>query len=148
MYDRAIENCQKAIEIDPSHWVAHFTLGEAYASAGRFDEAVTAAEHAHQIAPWHSMPTGLLAGALTRLGGKVRAEELVRQMGDAPLPLIGRVVYHVLCSEMDAAADWYEKMIEEREPFAIIFADGPLFRPLRESPRWPKLAKMMNLPRV
>ena len=47
---------------------------------------------------------------------------------------------------MDAAADWYEKMIGVRDPFAIIFADGPLFRPLRESDRWPRLAKMMNLP--
>ncbi len=67
-------------------------------------------------------------------------------MGDAPLPLIGRVLYHVLCLEMDAAADWYERRIEQREPFAVIFADGPICRPLRESPRWPKLAKMMNLP--
>jgi tetratricopeptide (TPR) repeat protein len=145
MHDEAIENARKAIEIDPSHWVAYFTLGEAYAAVGRFSDVVAATERAHQIAPWHAMPTGLLAGALTRLGEKVRAEELVRQMGEAPLPLIGRVLYHVLCLEMDAAGDWYERMIEQREPFAIIFADGPICKPLRESPRWPKLAKMMNL---
>ena len=67
-------------------------------------------------------------------------------MGEAPLPVWGRVEYHLLGSELDAAADWYEKMIEQREPFAVIFASAPNVKALRESPRWPKLAKMMNLP--
>lgn len=146
MYGESIENAQKAIEIDPGHWVPYFPLGEAYVSAGRFGEAIAAAERAHEIAPWSAAPTGMLAGALARVGEKTRAGELIRQMGNEPLPVLGRVIYHVLCSEMDAAADWYEKMIEVRDPFAVIFADGPLFKPLRESPRWPKLARMMNLP--
>jgi eukaryotic-like serine/threonine-protein kinase len=145
MYDQAIENAMKAIEIDPGHWVAHFTLGEAYASAGRFGAAVNATERAHEIAPWHAMATGLLAGALARVGEKVRADELARHIGGANLA-VGRALYHLMCPDVDAAADWYEKMIEQRDPFAVIFADGPLFRPLRESPRWRKLAQMMKLP--
>jgi hypothetical protein len=56
------------------------------------------------------------------------------------------VLYHLLCEETDAAADWYAKMIELREPFAIVFASAPIVKVLRESPRWPALAKMMNLP--
>jgi hypothetical protein len=52
----------------------------------------------------------------------------------------------VLCSEIDAAADWYEKAIQERDPFVVVFARISYGKVLRESPRWPKLAKMMNLP--
>lgn len=37
-------------------------------------------------------------------------------------------------------------MIDERELFAIEFASAPVVRPLRESPRWPGSARLMNLP--
>jgi hypothetical protein len=47
---------------------------------------------------------------------------------------------------MDAAADWYEKAVAQRELFAIIFASAPMIKDLRLTPRWPKLAKMMKLP--
>jgi hypothetical protein len=67
-------------------------------------------------------------------------------MGDRPNPVWGRINYHLLCSEIDAAADWYERAIQERDPFAVVFASIPWGKDLRESPRWPRLAKMMNLP--
>jgi len=88
------------------------------------------------------MPAGWLAGTLARLGDTSRAAEIVRKMGDSPAPVMGRALYHLLCSETDEAADWYEKAIEQREPFALIFAPAPCNQVLRESPRWPKLAKM------
>jgi hypothetical protein len=37
-------------------------------------------------------------------------------------------------------------MIEQRNPFAVIFAGTPFCRSLRASPRWRKLARMMRLP--
>lgn len=118
----------------------HYTLGEAYLASGRLEEALASFERAHRAAPWHAMTTGLLAATLSRLGDKARAAELLRQMGDKPLPVWGRVLYHLHCSEIDAAADWYEKMIDDREPFAVIYASAPVTKALRESPRWPKLA--------
>jgi len=146
LYDRAIEEVRKALDIDNNNWVAYHCMAEAYAGAGKFEEAAAAAERAHQIAPWNALGTGILAGALVRIGNKSRAAEIMRLMGDSPAPLFGRVLYHLLCSETDAAADWYERTIEQREPFALIFAAAPVNKPLRESPRWAKLAKMMNLP--
>jgi hypothetical protein len=58
----------------------------------------------------------------------------------------GRVWYHLLCSEIDAAAVWYEKMIEAREIFAPFYAQSFYTAELRASHYWPKLARMMNLP--
>ena len=55
-------------------------------------------------------------------------------------------MYHLVCSEIDAAIDWYERDIELRQPGAAHLASAGFFKPLRASPRWPKLAKMMNLP--
>jgi hypothetical protein len=92
------------------------------------------------------MATGFLAASLVRLGEKDRADALLREMGDSPTPIWGRAWYHLLCSELDAAADWYEKMIDARELFAPVLAKSPYTEELRASPHWARLARMMNLP--
>jgi len=51
-------------------------------------------------------------------------------------------LYHVLCSDIDQAADWYERAINARDPFAIVFAPGPLGGNVRQLSRWPKLARI------
>jgi serine/threonine-protein kinase len=146
LYDRAIDQSKEASSIDPTHLVPFANLGEAYVTMGRWPEAIGALEQAYQIAPRFALSTGMLAGALVRIGERMRAEELIREMGDAPQPVIGRVLYHVLCSEMEPAADWYERAIEQRDPFALIFANTPLLGAFRQTARWQKLARMMNLP--
>jgi tetratricopeptide (TPR) repeat protein len=145
LYDRAVAHANKALESDATNYVPHFTLGETYAME-RWTDAIGALERAHRIIPQDSLATGMLAGALDRIGEKTRAEGLIREMGDRPRPLFGRVLYHLLCSQTDAAADWYERAIEQRDPFALVFANGPLSSAFRHTPHWPKLARMMNLP--
>ena len=78
--------------------------------------------------------------------GKARAEQLIDETGDSPLPLWGPVLYHLLTSNLDAAADWYERMIEARDPFALVYVRTSLVEPLRGHPRWPELAARMKLP--
>jgi hypothetical protein len=51
-------------------------------------------------------------------------------------------VFHALSGELDQAADWAEQAIAERYPEFVKIL-GPL---LLGSPRWPALAKLMNLP--
>jgi len=144
-YDEAIENAKRALEIE-MHWVPLYTLTEAYTYAGRLQEALATAELCYAAAPWHTMPIGLLAGVLHRLGERERAEQVARLLGDSPYPVWGRVLYHLLCSDIEAAAKWYRTMIERRDPFAVVFAAAPLVQPLRETQHWPALARMMNLP--
>ena len=146
LYDRAIDEANEALRIDPTHYVPHYTLGEAYATMGRWPEAIAALEEAHRIFPKDALATGTLAGALVRVGEVTRAGGLIRQMGEAPRPIVGKVLYHVLCSENEPAADWYQRAIEQRDPFALVFANVPLFGTFRQTSRWPQLARMMNLP--
>ena len=69
---------------------------------------------------------------------------LIREMGDSPTPIWGRAWYHLLCGEVDAVAYWYEKMIDARDMFAVVYAASPYTAALRSSPHWPRLAHMMN----
>ena len=144
--EEALEEGPKALEIAQNEIHPHLALGEAYLALGRTVEAVASAETAHRNFPQQSMATGFLAASLVRLGEKDRADALLREMGDSPTPIWGRASYHLLCLEIDAAADWYEKMIEAREIFAPIYANSPYTKELRASPHWAKLSRMMNLP--
>ena len=145
-YEEALQEGLKALDITQTEVHPFLGLGEAYLGLGRVAEAAASAEKAHRNFPHHSMPIGLLAACLMRLGEKNRAAALVQEMGDTPNPLWGRAWYHLLCSEIDDAAIWYEKMIEARDVFAGVYANSPYTEKLRASPHWAKLARMMNLP--
>jgi TolB-like protein/Flp pilus assembly protein TadD/predicted Ser/Thr protein kinase len=147
-YDRAIEEARKGLEIDESAWIALVPLVFSFFMKGMLAEALAAAERAHQLAPWHPRMIGQLAGILARMGDAKRAETLIQQLRDAPArpgAPIGMVLYHLIRAEIDAAADWYEKAIEQRDLILIPWITLPLAKPLRSSPRWPPIAKMMNL---
>ena len=144
LYDQAMKAAQAALEIDPNFWSAYVSMAETYAAQEMWSEALSAAEKGYELAPWSARAAGVLAGLLKRSGASERAETLVRQLENAAP--IGMAIYHVLCSEKEKAAEWYEKAIEQREIYAIVYAHSAFLKPVRESPRWPKLAKMMNLP--
>jgi hypothetical protein len=56
----------------------------------------------------------------------------------------GMAIFHTCCGQIDLAADSFEKAIEERDPLAPTLLQSASGEPLRLSPRWPKLAALMN----
>jgi hypothetical protein len=132
------------LEFDERHNSAHSVIALAHFFQRKLPEAREWAEEAFRRTPLNPLAAGLLAGLLKQSGQTERAEKLVTTLrGMIPL---GMILYHVVCSEDDAAIDWYEHAIEQRLPFAAEWACAGFFRPLRSNPRWLKLARMMNLP--
>jgi tetratricopeptide (TPR) repeat protein len=145
-YEEALQEGAKALDVAKDEIHPHLAMAEAYLALGRLEEAFAAAERAYRNLPQHSMAIGFLAATLMRVGERNRAQALLREMGDSPRPLWGRAWYHLLCSEPDEAARWYEAMIDEREIFAPVYANSLYTAELRASAHWPRLARMMNLP--
>jgi tetratricopeptide (TPR) repeat protein len=144
--DQAIDEGLRAIELEPNYFVAHHLLGELYWLSGKRNEALSAFERSHQLAPWWAITAGWLAAALWHRDEKARAQQLILEMGDSPNPPWGRVVYHLLTLDLDAAADWFDRMIEHRDPFALVYARSAIVEPLHRHRRWPELAARMKLP--
>jgi serine/threonine-protein kinase len=142
MYERAITEARKAIEFDDRNHLPHFVIALSYFFQGRPAEARGPAEEAFRLGPFDNRLVGFLAGLLAQAGEKDRAEKLIATIRGTS----GMILYHVVCSEIEAAIEWYERDIELRQPFAAMNASSGLFKSLRASSRWPKLAKMMNLP--
>jgi TolB-like protein/predicted Ser/Thr protein kinase len=144
-FDQAIDEGLRATELEPNYYIAQHLLGEAYWASGKCSLAMAAFERAYQLAPW-TIAAGWLAAALWQRDEKARARQLIIEMGDSPMPLWGRVVYHLLTLDLDAAAEWYDRMIEHRDPFALVYARASISEPLRGHHRWPELAARMKLP--
>jgi tetratricopeptide (TPR) repeat protein len=145
-FDQAIAEAQRATELEPNYFIAQHLLGEAYWASGKWSQAMAAFERAYQLAPW-TITAGWLAAACWQRDEKARARQLLVAMGDSPIPSDwGRVVYHLLTLDLDAAADWYDRMIDARDPFALVYARASIVAPLREHHRWPGLAARMKLP--
>jgi tetratricopeptide (TPR) repeat protein len=143
MYEHAIAEARKELELEDSYH-PYMMIALSYFFQGKTAEAREQAEEAVRMGPWDALAVGFLAGLLAQAGEKERAEKVIATISGA-IP-IGMVMYHLLRSEIDAAIDWYEREIELRRPNGLLAASAGFLKPLRASPRWAKLAKMMNLP--
>jgi serine/threonine protein kinase len=145
MSAQAATEYRRILALDENFWLAAHGLTFTCALSGMLPEALHYAEKAYALAP-NANNIGALAGVLKLRGNSRRAEEMLEKLGDgrshgAP---IGFVIFYLLCSEPDKAADWAEKAIEQRDPRIAITLR--LFGTVwRSSPRWPALARQMNL---
>jgi serine/threonine-protein kinase len=147
-YEDANREIRKNLELDESLPLAHYYLGVSYASQGRYEEALACAERSHSLAPWYKPSIGLLAGLLARTGQTIRAQELVTKLGDGQEygTAFSLADFHLLCGEIDKAADWLEKAIGQRQSIALFWMMLPYWKVLKSNPRCPALMKLLNLP--
>ena len=144
----AAEQCRRNVEFDENEYWSYFLLSLIHAKSGDLDQAVQFARKAYSLAPWFLPVVATLAGVLMRAGDALQAAAVLHKLGDgqaygAPLAF---VIYYLLCSQIDMAADWAEKAIEQRDAALTSYLQLPQLKELRRSSRWPALAKMLNLP--
>jgi TolB-like protein len=142
---------QELRELHPNLYQPWYLLGLSQALRGLHAEALATAENAYSLAPWNTGTTGLFAGTLTRAEERSRAEELLQRLlpGDQYGTPMGLLLVHLVCSELDRAADWAEKVLEQRDP-RLIFVIGLLRAPSRNvflsHGRWSALAATLKIP--
>jgi eukaryotic-like serine/threonine-protein kinase len=147
-YAEAEAHFRQILDLDPNFAPAYRGLASLYVARGMFVEALPFAEKAYSLLPWGPSAAGTYAGLLIRTGEPSRGKELIQKLGSGQVygTSIGLAVFHICCGEIDLAADWFEKAIEERYPSVAYWLRTAIGEPLRSSPRWPKLAALMNLP--
>jgi eukaryotic-like serine/threonine-protein kinase len=146
----AEQHLRQAIHLDGKFFVAYTVLAALYGNRGMFAEALTTAEKAFTLAPFFPAVIGSYGGLLVRMGQPERGQEVIRPLGAGEVygASAGLALFHLCSGETDRAADWFEKAITERDAVAQGMLQGVPGELVRSSPRWPKLAAMMNLPAV
>lgn len=146
--EEALVEARRILELDPD-FVAAYTLLALNVTKAPLPEALAFAEKGFSRAPWNPIMAGLLAGLLVKSGDSERAAELIGGLGDgrangAPVAF---AIYHLLCGEVDRAAEWTERALEQKSEMVAMLLLTPPWKPLlSSSAQWPKLAKRMNLP--
>ena len=145
--DEALAEARRILELDPN-FVPAYTLLALNVIKAPLPEALAFAEKGSSLAPWNPIMAGQLAGLLVKSGDRERAAELIGGLGDgrANAAPVAFAIYHLLCGEVEKAAEWTERALEQKgEMVAMLLLTPPWKTLLRSSARWPKLAKMMNL---
>jgi len=147
-FAEAEEHFRHVISLDPNFFWGYHYFAEQCAARGRFAEALPLVEKAFSLAPWNAPSVGVYAGMLVRTGQRDRGKEIAQKLGSGETygASAGWALFHTCCGEIDLAADWFEKAIEERYSLVLTTLQSAISEPVRASTSWPKLAALMKLP--
>jgi serine/threonine-protein kinase len=146
--EEALAEARKILDLNPD-FVAAYTLQALDVTKAPLPEALAFAEKGVRLAPWNPKTAGLLAGLLVRSGDRARAAELIGGLGDgrANSAPVAFAIFHLLSGEIEEAAVWTKKAVDQKHNLVAMLLLAPPWKPLLQtSSHWPKLAKMMNLP--
>jgi tetratricopeptide (TPR) repeat protein len=146
--DEAIEQYQKAIQLEPKFWLAQMLLGAAYRDKGDYAAALSAIEKGRAIE--NDPQLLLLEGhVLARSGQTARARKVAREVEElskrAPIPAVFIAAIYGELGEKDRAFEWLEKGFQERAFMAFLKSESA-FDSLRSDPRFGDLLRRMRFP--
>jgi TolB-like protein/Flp pilus assembly protein TadD len=145
----ALEQLKKVLQLDANQAVALVSMAMIQADQGDLQEALATARHAHSAGPWLPETIGVLAALLRRSGDETESQSVAKTLGsgEALGDARAHALFHLLCGEVDKGADWAEKAIQEHDlSMRMIYLRFVVCKGLRASHRWPKIARMVNLP--
>jgi len=130
--------------------IAAVVLSGNHLARGEVRESLAFAETAHARHPQSPWAIGQYAAALACAGQKDRSSALAEQLrpGAAFGAPFGLALAAIGRGHLDEAADWLEKAIEQRDLWVSFLLNvGNIGgRVMWSSPRWPRLANLMNAP--
>ena len=144
-FDRAIEEAQKALELDPNYFWPHFLLGETYLQKGEYGKAIAALDRGN-LPPFRD---GHLGYAYAVSGKPEKARELIEELQAGSQPE-HQVPYHLAMihfglGEIDKAFEYLNKTWEMGSPQLWWIKSLPQLDSVRADPRFQAILRRMNL---
>ena len=147
--DEARKESLKLFEMDPSFVRARYELGLVLEDEGKFEEAINEFKLALKQMPDNVTALTALGHAQARAGKRADAEKVIAKLQELAKrqyvsPFQIAVVYAGL-DERKLALDWLDKSRDERFNWLPFLKVDPVFKNLREEPRFVELAKSLGL---
>jgi tetratricopeptide (TPR) repeat protein len=144
-YDRAIEACERVLELDPRFPFAYLRMGHAYLLQGKYAEAESALKQIHTPI----LASGLLGYCYAHLGRYDEALSLLHQLqtlpGNVPPPAYQIAVLYLGMGDENAALEWLNQACNSHSYGIHFLKIDPIWDPLRHDPRFDHLLQKMNL---
>ena len=145
-YEGAMEQAQKAVELNPNSPLARYNLFDIYRDQGRYDQAVSELVKALR-AEGRNEEAIAIENAYKRDGNTGMLAEFIR-FNRNPASLKAPVAVaesYVLLGDKDQAFVWLNKAYEARANLLFLKVD-PVFDPIRSDSRYADLLRRMGLP--
>ncbi|HWW13439.1 MAG TPA: protein kinase [Candidatus Dormibacteraeota bacterium] len=146
-YDRALQQCQAVLELDPNWSPAHECLGDSYSAKGNFSQGIAEG----QLAATGHDPVRLagLGRSYALAGRESDARKILAELNQASkteyiAPYFFAIVECAL-GEKDRAFDWLEKGFNGRDPYLTRLRVDVAMDPLRSDARFKVLLQRVGL---
>jgi serine/threonine-protein kinase len=150
-YEPALDQCRRAIEIDPELPVAHHWLALVSEELGDWDTAESALQRTVELSARDGASLASLATTMLRRGGREQEArallaELDRLRRTSYVSAYDFAMTHAALGEIDVALEWLEQAYEERTHRMAFLRVDPRIDRLRDQPRFEVLLRRMAFP--
>jgi len=147
--DRAIEQGRTLLDIEPTHFLAHYIVGMVTREARLFPEAVAAHRRAAELSADNPLMLGWLGLALAESGDAAGARAVLSQLAALPphiyVPPTSLAWIHLGLGEIDEFFRWMTRAIDARDHMITPIRTYPFLDPVRGDPRYAELLERMHL---
>ena len=142
---REMQECRRAVELDPNHFLPRWSLGLAYQHQGRHREAVAEHRQALKLSGSSTLMTAVLARSLALADRKAEARKLLtgleRKAREIQAGSYANATVHLALGDADKALACLEAATEERDPWLVWLQTDPMLDPLRRHRRFASLVR-------
>jgi serine/threonine-protein kinase len=146
----AIVEIQRLLETEPNYGLGNFSLGTSYLVSGDWPKAIESLRKANEIMGSVPFSLGALGFALASGGHREEAgrllQELRARLDRGYYPAFPLAQIELGLGNTDAALDWLERAVDERNTGWYLPAVDPIWKAIRTTPRFRALMAKMNLP--
>jgi tetratricopeptide (TPR) repeat protein len=147
---KAVEQLRDTLEIDPTFWIAHLFVGDAYLAESRYEEALEAYQKAEKYSGGISQTTSLIGYVHAKAGRRTDAEQYLRKLEGTGQSRYVSPYYlallHLALGHSEQALRYLDRAYEERDVHMVFIKVDPKWDPLRTNLRFVQLTEAMNLP--
>ncbi len=149
-FDRALDQANKAHDLDQNHVVGRWNLSQAYIAKGMYAEAIAINEQSLQANPTSQFALRDTGYAYAKSGRRQDANEMIsrlRKIAKTQYVMSSRIasIYGAL-GERDKAFAELERAFAERDWDLHRLKVDPFMDPLRDDPRFNELLRKIGLP--
>lgn len=150
LYEQAIEQCQKTIELEPAFQSSYWALGLAYEGISQYEKAAAALQHAlKHSAPHTPRFLGALGHVYARWGKQEDALRVLEEMDKLSwtryVSPFDFAMIHLGLENSDTAFEWLERACKARCYELVFLQVDARFDTVRSDPRFARLLKRLGL---
>jgi eukaryotic-like serine/threonine-protein kinase len=147
--DRAVDQFERVLALEPAFAFAHYALGDACTQRGEYDRAIAAFNQAIELGGRTVNHIGVLGYAFARSGNRERAiqhlGELTTRAEHSYVSAMWMALIHLGLSDRESLFDCLSRAVADRDGSLILVAAAVEFDPVRDDPRFKLLLERMGL---